>query len=609
MSSESIQQESGEPLEYRRRLDIFEERLFERLPSDLSDSYPVDRRRAIAASAFEFFQVRPEPLKVRVYEDSAAGTWVIETAMDDRAFIVDSILELLHKRELHVRVLLHPLFKVVRSADGTIVAFEQGSASARTESFTHVEIELASNPAITSALEGELREVLNEVRQVTDDFAAMKQRASEVCEETAAARELVEIRDFLRWLVKDGFVFLGYRQYRVVENNGRTALVADHASGLGIMRNAAGSRYSEPVALDAMVPEHRTLLFDESPLIVGKARAEAHVHRRAPFDDITLRRCSVAGETIGFDRFLGLFSARAYAEEAEHVPVLRAKLAEVLEAEHVHPGTHDYREFVAVFNSFPKEELFRARVSELRTQIRLVLDLKNAGDVRLSVHSDPVRGNVIAMVIMPREHFSTGVRVSIQQELARHLGGSLVYYYLALGESYTARLHFCFSAPPPEPAVIAAMESEIVRLARTWNDFLRDHLLERYGLSRGPDLAARWCDAFNPAYRAGTPVETAARDIERLEALLAGTGTFIVDIHTPAPHASRNESELRMYELREAPILSELVPTLQNFGISVVSEEAHELRPLVNGQVRSAYVQSFLVRSVTGGTLEKLPGA
>jgi glutamate dehydrogenase len=609
LSSESIQQESGEYLERQRCLDIFSERLFERLPSDLSDSYPVHRRRAITASAFEFFQIRTEPLRIRVGAGATAGTLVVETAMDDCPFIVDSIVELLHKRELHVRLLLHPLFQVVRAADGAIVAFEQATANAHTESFTHVEIDLPPNAPTAAALERELAEVLHEVRDVTGDFAAMTRRALEICDETAAVRGLVEIRDFLRWLVKDGFVFLGYRRYRVIDHNGRRGLVADKASGLGILRDVAGSRYAEPVTLDSMNPDHRTLLFDEPPLIVGKARAEARVHRRAPLDDITLRRCAANGEAIGFDRFLGLFSSRAYAEEAEHVPVLRAKLAEVLEAEHAQPGTHDYREFVAVFNSFPKEELFRARVAELRAQIRLVLDLKNAGDVRLSLQSDPVRGNVIALVIMPREHFSAHVRMNIQEALAHHLGGKLVYYYLALGESYTARLHFCFSAPRPGAAAVAAMESDIVRLARTWDDFLRDHLVERYGQPRGHELAARWCDAFSPAYRSGTPVEIALHDIERLEALLSAAGTFSVDIHTPAPPATREESELRMYELREAPILSELVPTLQNFGISVVSEEAHELHPVIGGERRSAYVQSFLVRSLAGTALEKLPGA
>ncbi len=100
------------------------------------------------------------------------------------------------------------------------------------------------------------------------------------------------------------------------------------------MRDEARSRYANPVPLDSMDEDHRTLLFDGPPLVVGKARAEAQVHRRAPMDDVTLRRCAADGENMVFDRFVGLFTSRAYAEEAQHDPVLRAKLAEVIEAEH-----------------------------------------------------------------------------------------------------------------------------------------------------------------------------------------------------------------------------------------------------------------------------------
>ncbi len=609
MASDASQQESSEQLEHERRLGIFADRLFERLPSDFSENYPIHQRRAIARSRFpNCFETRAQPLKLRVYTGERDGRCVVETAMEDRPFIVDSMLEFFHKSELPVWVLLHPVFHVARAADGAIVSLEQATAGERAESLIHAEIRLDSGVFTVADVERGLTSVLNEVIEVVTDFAAMTKRARTICEETAAARGLVEIRDLLRWLVHDGFVFLGYRRYRVVNHEGRRALVADPGSGRGIMRDEARSRYANPVPLDSMDEDHRTLLFDGPPLVVGKARAEAQVHRRAPMDDVTLRRCAADGENMVFDRFVGLFTSRAYAEEAQHIPVLRAKLAEVIEAEHAQIGSHDYKQFIAVFNSFPKEELFRARVSELRAQIRLVLDLKNAGDVRLSLQSDPVRGNVIALVIMPREHFSAGVRLNIQEALARHLGGKLVYYYLALGDSYTARLHFCFSAPGPNPAAVAAMESDVIRLARTWDDFISDHLVERFGPPRGHEIAARWREAFSPAYRSGTHVEIALHDIERVEALVVG-GNFRVDIHTPAIGTDGNESELRMYEVGEAPILSELVPTLQNFGISAVSEEAHELRPMIGDQRHSAYVQSFRVRSAGGLALDQLPGA
>lgn len=595
------------PDEETRRRELFAERLFARLPADAAEAYPEHRRRSIAARTWDFFAARRDPIAVRIepcadHEDLA----VVETAMEDRPFIVDSILECFRKREIPVRLMLHPRFNVARDASGAIISFEQAVAGERAESCTHAEI---SVPASRHAeIERGLLETLQEVRAATDDFEPMRTRAREICDETAAQRGFVEIREFLRWLAQDAFIFLGYRRYRVVNDDGKPALAIDPGASLGVMRGETRSRYARPVRLESMDEDHRTLLFDGPPLIVGKARAESRVHRRAPLDDVTIRRADTHGETIGFDRFIGLFTSRAYAEEAQHVPVLRAKLEELLEGERVEPGTHDYKELVAVFNGFPKEELFRARTAELRAQLRMVLEAKAEGDIRLSLNTDSVRGNVIAMVIMPRERFSAEVRGAIQEALAARLGGKLIYYYLALGEGYAARLHFCFAAPRPAPATVAAMEADIVRLARTWRDALRDQLHERHGVARGAALAARWTPAFSVAYRSSTPVETALRDIARFEAMLAGAAAS-VEIHTPAPGGDGKASELRMYELGETPILSELVPTLQNFGVFVLNEAAHDLAPLIDGARRPVHVQSFRITAARGAALETMPGA
>jgi len=67
-------------------------------------------------------------------------------------------------------------------------------------------------------------------------------------------------------------------------------------------------------------------------------------------------------------------------------------------------------------------------------------------------------------------------------------------------------------------------------------------------------------------------------------------------------------SVLRMYELGAAPILSELIPVLQNFGISVLSEEAYEFNFTGDGQAQRVFIQSFQVRSLKGEPLEQTSG-
>ncbi|HEX4209485.1 MAG TPA: NAD-glutamate dehydrogenase domain-containing protein [Candidatus Binataceae bacterium] len=612
MPSEATPAQSPDELspEADRRLELFAEQMFARIPADLADDFPSHRRRAIAQQAFAFFSSRADSVAVRIeISRDAPGTAAVQTLTPDQPFIVDSILEYFRKQALPVRMILHPVFNALRDDAGDLISFEQGTAAERPESYTYTWIELVPGKPGIEAIRKDLTEILTEVARATEDFDAMTAQALTICDQTSARRGLVEVRDFLRWLVNGGFVFLGYRNYSVTNYEGRRSLGVTPASGLGILRDEARSRYAVPVPLDAMDPDMRTLLFEGSPLIIGKARAESRVHRRAPMDDITIRRSGPRGEPIAMDRFVGLFTSKAYAEEAQHIPVLRAKLAEVLEAEAAEPGSHDYKELTAAFNSFPKEELFRACVTELRAQLRLVMEVKREDDVRLSLQSDPVRGNVVAMVIMPREHFSAEVRVAIQNALAARLNGKLIYYHLAIGDAYSARLHFCYAAEPPGPAAVAAMEADTIRLARTWEEVLRERLLERFGQVEGHQLASRWLSAFNPDYKSSTVPEIALNEIVRFEDQLKAGTNFSVYIDPP-PTAAGHAAPclLKLYELGEAPILSELVPVLQNFGISVISEDAHELKPLLDGKPRAAFFQSFRVMSLTGEPLPAMLG-
>ncbi|HTW88885.1 MAG TPA: NAD-glutamate dehydrogenase domain-containing protein [Candidatus Binataceae bacterium] len=591
-----------------RYLDLFAERLFARQPTTLTERLSAETRRAIAGQAFEFFYQRSEPLKLQV-SGSADGEAVVTVlnVMEDCPFIVDSVLEFCHSLGAPVRMLLHPVFSIARDENGRIKSFERMRAGERRESLLHLEIELAAGSDQLAAMETELREVLEEVRRVTGDRERMTARALEICQETSGLREMVEVRDFLRWLVQGGFVFLGYRRYRVVApEHGVAMMEADVASALGILRGAR-SRFAPPQPVRKLDLEQRKLLFDGPVLIVGKTRRQSLVHRRRAMDNIAIRRISPGGE-ISFDRFLGLFSSKAYSEEAEHIPVLRAKLGELIEAEHALPGSHDFKELIAAFNSLPKEELFRASIAELREQLDLILDVKNESAVRLSLLSDPERGVVGALVLLPRERFSAEVRIKIQELLAARLGGKLIYYHLAIGEGYTARLHFSFDAPPFRPALLPALEAEVQKLARTWSDRLQEALTERWGAQRGNNLGRRWSHSFSADYQASTSVDRAVTDIERLEELLGGGGTR-VEVRA-AGDAAEGISELRMYELGVAPILSELMPLLQNFGLQVISEDAHELRPDTGaGKLQAAFVQSFRVKSLKHETVANAAGA
>jgi len=601
------------PADSARLVAVFAERLFARESADTDEQVPAHRRLALVQSAFEFFSVRTDPVIAKVASvagDDSGARAVVETVTIDCPFIVDSLLEYFHHLGVGVRRMLHPVFKVTRDKQGRIASFEQSLSTERAESFVHAELELAPTVEQARQIERDVISILAEARAATGDFERMTGRALQICEETAANRELIEVRDLMRWLVQGGFVFLGYRRYLVTGEDGSAKFVADPGTGLGIMREHEESRFRTSVLLGELSPARRRLFFEGPPLVIGKTRAESHVHRRRPMDSVSIRRTDASGRVVAFDNFVGLFTSKAYAEEAQHIPVLRAKLGEVLADEGAAPGSHDYKEIVSAFNSFPKDELFRAPVAELRAQLRLILDVKNETSVRLFVAPDVRHGNVIALVVMPREAASAELGRRIQDTLAAALHGTLVYFYQALVEGYTARLHFCFVADPPKPSVIRGLETAVAELSRRWDDRLHERLIEKFGLKRGRALAERWAGAFSADYQAANDVTRALGDVESVEMLISAGRDFMVEARPGAPDGNASGAgDIRIIGLGDAPMLSDLMPTLQNFAIEVLAEDAHELRPRTDGKVTRAYLQVFSVQGPGSQPFASFPGA
>ena len=237
----------------------------------MAERLGADRLLAIAGSAFDFFSLRIEPIAVRVSAgfDGKAMT-IVQIAMGDRAFIVDSVLEYFHQLGAPVRMLLHPILTVTRDAGGRLVSFEQNLAAEQRESLIYAELESAELESPSEAapqIAAELRSRLGELAMVTEDFEPMTARALAICEQTAAVRELVEARELLRWMVNGGFVFLGYRSYRVLaspaSSNGRQVLEIEPGSGLGVLRDESRSRFARPKPLAEIDPRERKLLLTD----------------------------------------------------------------------------------------------------------------------------------------------------------------------------------------------------------------------------------------------------------------------------------------------------------------------------------------------------------
>ena len=504
---------------------------------------------------------------------------VIETNTVDSPFLFDSVNLELESRGLSVRRVIHPVIGIERGADGRILRVLHVKDARARESVMHFEVEhRLSGPEIAD-LEESIRRILGDVRLAVRDFDAMQEAARRMIEIARSGtplygdEEVADAVSFLEWLLDLNFVFLGYREYELVEEGGDRALAAVPGTGLGILAKSGWSAYERPVPLASIEPNLRERIEGGDLLIYSKTNRPATVHRRARMDYIGVRRVSPDGRIVGEARMVGLFTSKAYTEPAAKTPLIGRKLRRILEAEDLFPGTHDYKAVVSIFESFPKDELFAASAEDLRDQVIGLLHLQEQQHVRLFVRRDLYGRSISLLVALPRDRYTGEVGRRLRELFLQRFAGSSIDDHLEFGEGGVAQLHVTVHVAAGGVPEVSHTELEraVIEIARTWEDRLLEHLVHQHGDVAGRELFERWAERFPEYYTSSTPVGLAAHDIERFEELEHGDEAFVVAL-VNATDAGETLTRVRLYKVGGKIELSDFVPTLEALGMRVVEE-------------------------------------
>ena len=354
-------------MERRETIAAFARSYLRRLGDDEISAAPPEELYGLVRSTFDFVDGRRlQPWVVRVFDPDAAtdgftsqGT-ILETNVDDSPFFVDSVTEELTSRNLAVRRILHPVIGTSRDEEGRLERVSSARDASHRESVMHFELDRHVSEATRADLEDRVRGILRDVRLVVRDFEPMQDRAHHMLEmaRQAAVRyspqEVGETVDFLDWLLQLNFVFLGYREYELYDTPDGRAIRAVPGSGLGILADVSRSTFADTTLLDSLEPGLRRRIEDGDLLVFSKTNSYSTVHRRARMDYIGVRRVSADGEIVGEARMIGLFTSKAYMEPAAKTPLLHHKLEQVLTAEDLIPGSHDYKAATTLVRIVPQ---------------------------------------------------------------------------------------------------------------------------------------------------------------------------------------------------------------------------------------------------------------
>jgi glutamate dehydrogenase len=591
---------------------------FTKVPPQLLEERSIEQRAALTLGAFRFLQeAGPAEVHVQTIKPSeegwAAPVTIIRTLVGDRPFIVDTIREYLAAEKIPIQHYMYPVLRVERDAEGRLTGVGQGNDGDR-YSLVHCEVHRIAGEERRQEVAREIRHRLDQVVAVTDDFQPMLERLAAARGRVDEYRRLMpdrvaeydEVLEFLHWLEQGNFVFLGYREYDIVGADDSRGLTVRPDSGLGILRREESSAYASPVPLADLRPELVRRLTEGPLLIINKTNAESPVHRNARMDYVGIKKLDDSGRVVGERRFLGLFTSKAYAEDAEEIPILRRKLHRILDRSLAPFGSHDYKEIITIFNSMPKEELFQTSASELEQDVRAILAHLFAAGVRVLLRPDPLGRGASVNVILPQGKYSGDVRQRIEAAITHRLQGTILNYHLAASSAGQARLHFYVSAP--DETVRAAepreLEREITQIIRSWEDRLLDALMAEHGEDEGQRLWNLYAPAFSEEYRVAYLPAAGVVDVGELERMRAEERSVSIAFSMPRGRGRAEEFQqvttLKLYLRDQRMVLSDFMPILENSGLRVI-----ELAPfVVSGPGLPVFmIYSFAVQGPDGAPL------
>jgi glutamate dehydrogenase len=541
-------------------------------PESVSVTVPVNLavHKAVSpgllAAHYRLGQQRPVgSTRVAVYTSDDAGGFgpALQIVTDQTALVMDSVTVLLHRFGVAYTAIMNPVMLAHRGPAGDLLDLRPAAEAADVrdgvqEAWIHVQLAPTVDTKAVANVAQALPTVLEDARQValdTDALAAtLDDLARQVDTDTGGrfpGQDRGDVAALLRWLGDGYFVLLGYQRCQV--DDGRSSV--DPSSRLGVLRSRRDvlqglTKPGELLSLaQATIPSY--LRYGAYPYIVVVREQSGHMAIE--------------------HRFVGLFSVAATNANVLEIPLISRRVREALALSQRDPN-HPDQLLLDIIQTIPRSELFALSAQDLLDMVKDVVDLGSRRRTLLFLRVDSLAHFVSCLVYLPRDRYTTAVRLEMQDILVRELGGVSIEYTARVSESPWAVVHFTVRMPDDtrrqDIDTTADNKNRIQGLlteaARTWADRL-------IGAVRAGSIdqasAEHYATAFNDFYKEAVQPSDAIEDIAIIEELQDDSITpVLIDL------SDEGAAQLTLYLGGRSASLSDLLPILQSMGVVVLEE-------------------------------------
>jgi glutamate dehydrogenase len=576
----------------------FAQRFFAQVDAnDLKALAPADLE-AITREQVKLTTRKQGEVKISFVTNNRKGvTWgarrtMIHLVSDDYAFLVDSVAAYLGEKRLAIDLLLHPRLSISYAASGEARLDPRGT---HRQSHIYIVVRGALNTAQQKELRQGVTSIISDVRDATGDWQAMRLRALEAKQFLTKAptthfprEEVEEYGEFLDYLYDNNFTFLGARSYRFNWQGNKVTSTVIKGSGLGLLRDDRFPAYINPDGAP-LPPPYQRLRTSMPPLSISKVNRISTVHRRVPLDAVTVHQFDDDGRVVGETLFIGLFTSVTYSRSLRSIPLLKYRAERVIRASGFEPASHDGRALRHILEKYPRDELFQTTIADLQRTCLSILRLQERQRIALYCRPDLFDRYVSCLVYVPRDRFETRLRLNFQHILERELDGQCTNYSSSVDDSPLVRILFTIAVKQGQTrrTHFDKIEAMLQDAGRVWGDALADTL---HHVIADDDHAERlisaYADAFSSDYRDRYSLAQAVSDIDKIETCLARSA-----LEMDWSVQDNGAITLKLFTPREALVLSDVLPVLENMGLRVTTEHPFTVTP--KGTSMAVVVQDF----------------
>src|SRR6478735_8370076 len=502
--------------------------------------------------------------RVAVYPDrSTAGFGpALQIVTDNAAMLMDSVTVLLHRLGVAYTAIMNPVFRARRGHNGELLAIEPASdapfGDGIDETWIHVQLAESVDPKAVAEVRRLLPSVLADARQVALDSRSMAAALVSLAAELDAdiggrfpGSDRKDVAALLRWLADGHFVLLGYQRCQV--RDGQSSV--DPSSRLGVLRLRTD-----------VLPQ---LTASDDLLVLAQATMSSYLRYGAHPYIVVVREQSREGAVE--HRFVGLFTVAAMNANVLEIPLISRHVNDALAMAHRDPS-HPGQLLLDIIQTIPRSELFALSAKELLDMAMAVVDLGSRRRTLLFLRADQLAHFVSCLVYLPRDRYTTAVRLEMQDILVRELGGVSIDYAARVSESPWALVHFTVRLPDGsrQQDIDVSLENEsriqdlLTEAARTWGDRLLG-AVKTGSISQAE--AEHYAAAFPEVYKQSVAPLGAINDIVIIEELQDNSVKLVL-----GDRDADGIAQLTWYLAGRSASLSRLLPMLQSMGVVVLEE-------------------------------------